>query len=76
MDLCNQSCSSSWLLYISSSMANTSFFGHYTQTFQPNSFRPAMLIGIVDFYHLPLSLTLNLAGGKAIQVEHPDTTSN
>ena len=37
--------------------------GHYTQTFQPNCFTPASLIGIIDFYRFkPLALTLTLPG--------------
>ena len=37
------------------------YVGHYTQTFEPNLFIPAMLIGTVDFYHfIRLSLTLTL----------------
>ena len=35
--------------------------GHYSKTFKPNFFVPAMLIGTIDFCHfMPLSLTLNL----------------
>ena len=36
---------------------------HYTHSFQPNSFIPAMLICRIDFYHfIPLSLTLTFPG--------------
>ena len=41
--------------------------GHYTQTFQPNFFTPAIHIGNIDFYHfIPLSLTLTLCGGHKV----------
>ena len=37
--------------------------GHYVQTFQKNSFIPAMLLGIIYLYHLvPLSVILISAG--------------
>ena len=33
-------------------------------------FIPAMLVGIIDFYHsIPLSVTLTLAGGDKVSVE-------
>ena len=36
---------------------------HFTQTFEPNVFISAILIGIIDIYYfLPLSLTLTLDG--------------
>ena len=41
--------------------------GHYTQTVQPNCFKPAMSTGTIDFYHFtPLSLILNLPGGYQV----------
>ena len=45
-------------------------FEYYTQTVQPNSFIPAMLIGTIDFYHfILLSLTLTLDGGHKIDAK-------
>ena len=38
----------------------------HTQTVQPNCFTPAMLIGTIDFYFIPLSATLSLAGGPML----------
>ena len=44
--------------------------GHYTQTFQPNFFIPAMLIGTTDFYHIILlSVTLTLAWGCKVSTK-------
>ena len=55
MDLCNGS--SSFLC------DNIFSIGHYSQTFEPNFFIPARLIGTIGFYHfIPLSLTLTMAG--------------
>ena len=46
------------------------YVGHCTQTFQPNCFISAMLLGIVHFYHfLPLSLTLTLPGGHKVSTK-------
>ena len=43
---------------------------HYIQTFQPNVFLPAMLIGTIDFYHfIPHSVTLTLTGGHKVSTK-------
>ena len=61
MDLCNELCLSvqlAWPAILHDKKLN---IGHNMQTFQPNYFIPAMLIGTIDFHHLkPLSLTLTL----------------
>ena len=62
MALCNESCSSGQLAVLRGKNFNVI---HYTQTFQPNVFIPAQLIGTIDFYHfMPLSLTLSQGGHK------------
>ena len=44
--------------------------GHYAQAVQPTLFIPAMLIGIIDFYHfIPLSLTLTLPEGHKVSTK-------
>ena len=56
MDLCNQWYMYGWLACrpLSIIMAK---LGHYMETFQPNSFILAMLIGTIDLYHFtPLSV--------------------
>ena len=54
----NQSCSSVHL-----SVLHGKNVGHYTLTFRPSSFIPAMLTGTIDLCHfLALSVTLTLAG--------------
>ena len=58
-------------VYLTSQPLSVSFFrstkfnfGHCRQTFQPNSFVGAILIGAIDFYgFISVSLTLTLAGG-------------
>ena len=41
--------------------------GHYLQTFQPDFFIPAMLIGTYDFYHsITLPVPLSLAWGHKV----------
>ena len=68
MDLCNESWSASWPAGWLSCMAKTFDIGHYTQTFQPIVFIPAMVIGIGDSYQfIPLSLvsvTMTFAEGQ------------
>ena len=61
-DIRNESCSSGPL----SCMAK---IGHHTQTFQPNFFIPAQLLGTIDFYHvILLSLTMIVPGGHKVSV--------
>ena len=50
IDLCNQSCSAGWSV-VAVLWGKNFNIGHYAQTFQINSFIPAMLIGYIDCYH-------------------------
>ena len=44
--------------------------GYCKQTFRPNTFILAMLIGTIEFCHfIPLSVTLTLAGGHKVSTE-------
>ena len=62
MDLSwNQSCLVGWSTILHGRKFNV---GHYTQTFQPDFFTLAMLVGTTDYYHfIPFSLIVTLAGG-------------
>ena len=50
-------CPASWPFVLHGKNFDT---GHYMQTFQPDFFTPATLIGTIDFYFIPHSLTLTL----------------
>ena len=66
-DLCKGLCSASWSPVLRGKQLNVR---HYTQTVQPNSFLPSMLIGMIDFYHfIPLSLILTLPGDHKVSAK-------
>ena len=67
MELCNESCSSRRLAIL---CGKTFHIGHYPQTFQPNLFNPALLLGTIDFYHYYTTFSfsnLDLAWGSQDQ---------
>ena len=74
MDLCDQFCLSSQMVghcpsIHQSFVAKPWNVGYYTQTIQPNSIIPAMLIDSIDFYHfIPLSETIPWLGGHKIKI--------
>ena len=52
-----------WLLGPAVLHGKSLYVEHQAQTCEQNLFIPAMLVGIIDFYHfIPLSVTLTLTG--------------
>ena len=68
MNVCSKWCLSGRAASWPSYMVRT--YKHYWQTFPPNLFIPAMIIGAIDVYcSIPLSVTLTLAGGHKVSAK-------